>query len=188
MSDDPVLAAIARLEAGNARLEALTAGLETGLDTLRREARADLTELRVAMMGRMDRLQGTMTGIRDDIGVAMGSADAMQRANDNTRELVRLQGEQLTIMFRQIKRLGKSGTLPAIPETTAGVPCTISESVDRAPPESSHRHARRRASDEALTFRAHCGATRAHCLITAGGAVSGVPASNGGAGAYWICN
>jgi hypothetical protein len=29
----------------------------------------------------------------------------MQRANDNTRAQVRLQGEQLTIMFRQIKRL-----------------------------------------------------------------------------------
>jgi uncharacterized protein (UPF0335 family) len=57
------------------------------------------------MMGRIDRLQDTMTEIRDDISVAMGSADAMQRANDNTRELVRLQGDQLTIMFRQIKRL-----------------------------------------------------------------------------------
>jgi hypothetical protein len=59
MSDDPVLAAIARLE--------------SGIDTLRREARTDLTELRVAMMGRMDRLLDTMTQIRDDIRVAMGS-------------------------------------------------------------------------------------------------------------------
>jgi len=91
MSGDPVLAAIARLG--------------STLDATRRDAREDLTELRVAMMSRMDRLQDMVTEIRDDIGVAMGSADAMQRAKDNTRELVRLQGEQLTIMFRQIKRL-----------------------------------------------------------------------------------
>jgi hypothetical protein len=62
MSDDPVLAAIARLE--------------LALAASRRDARADLTELRVAMMGRIDRLQDMMTEIRDDIGVAMGSADA----------------------------------------------------------------------------------------------------------------
>lgn len=47
MSDDPVLAAIARLE--------------IALAASRRDARADLTELRVAMMGRIDRLQDVMT-------------------------------------------------------------------------------------------------------------------------------
>ena len=87
------------------RHDASFARLEAAIDGVRRDARADLTELCVAMMGRMDRLQDTVTEIRDDIGVAMGAADAMQRANDNTRELVRLQGQQLTIMFRQIKRL-----------------------------------------------------------------------------------
>ncbi len=35
----------------------------------------------------------------------MGAVDAMQRANDNTRELVRSQGEQLNIMWRQLKSL-----------------------------------------------------------------------------------
>ncbi len=113
MADDPVLAAIGRIEA---KIDTSVARLETKIDTSvaslaaaleasRREARAELAELRVAMMSRMDRMQDTVTAIRDDIGVAMGAADAMQRANDNTRELVRLQGEQLTIMFRQIKRL-----------------------------------------------------------------------------------
>ncbi len=113
MADDPVLAAIGRIEA---KIDTSVARLETKIDTSvaslaaaleasRCEARAELAELRVAMMSRMDRMQDTVTAIRDDIGVAMGAADAMQRANDNTRELVRLQGEQLTIMFRQIKRL-----------------------------------------------------------------------------------
>ena len=145
MADDPVLAAIGRLDAKldtsvarldtsvarlETKLDASVSHLETKLDTSvgrldrsvgqlgaslaslaaaleasRREARAELAELRVAMMSRMDRMQDTVTEIRDDIGVAMGAADAMQRANDNTRELVRLQGEQMTIMFRQIKRL-----------------------------------------------------------------------------------
>jgi stress response protein YsnF len=35
----------------------------------------------------------------------MGAVDAVQRANDNTREMVRLQGEQLSVMWRQIKAL-----------------------------------------------------------------------------------
>jgi hypothetical protein len=95
----------ASIDSLEAKLEVSVARLAAGIDSARRDARADPTELRVAMMGRMDRLQDTMTEICDDFSVAMGSADVMQRANDNTRELVRLQGEQLTIMFRQIKRL-----------------------------------------------------------------------------------
>jgi hypothetical protein len=45
-----------------------------------------------------------LNGIRDDIGVNMGAANAMRRANENTRELVRLQGEQLSLMRRKINR------------------------------------------------------------------------------------
>ncbi|WP_428485950.1 hypothetical protein [Rhodopila sp.] len=78
--DDPILAALRRLEAGQ-------------------------TALRLDLMARMDRLQDGLTAIRDDIGVNMGAADAMQRANDNTRELVRLQGEQMSVMWRQLKNL-----------------------------------------------------------------------------------
>jgi chromosome segregation ATPase len=151
MSDDPVLAAIARLEiafnaslgdvrgdltgirADQTSMRADLADFRTGLTDFRadltdfradmtgmrvdmgrlevavetslRDVRADMTQMRAAIMDRIDRLQNRMTEIRDDLGVAMGSAEAMHRANDNTRELVRLQGEQLSIMFRQIKRL-----------------------------------------------------------------------------------
>jgi chromosome segregation ATPase len=133
MSDGPVLAAIARLElAFDASLRDVrgdmtdlrteTTGIRTEMTDLRAEMtsirtevasirtettgiRADMTQMRAAVMDRIDRLQDRVTEIRDDISVAMGSADAMQRANDNTREMVRLQGEQLSIMFRQIKRL-----------------------------------------------------------------------------------
>jgi len=130
MSENPVLAAIARLEAAfgasqrgvHVDLTDMRAGLtdfsadlagmraeiirlEMTFTTSLLDVRADMTQMRSAIMDRIDRLQDRVTEVRDDIGVAMGSADAMQRANDNTRELVRLQGEQLTIMFRQIKRL-----------------------------------------------------------------------------------
>ena len=56
-------------------------------------------------MSRTDRLQDSLTAIRDDIAVNMGAADAMQRANDNTRELVRSQGEQMSVIWRQLKAL-----------------------------------------------------------------------------------
>lgn len=94
MSDDPILAALARLEAGQAKLEAGQGRLETSH-----------IALRVDLMARMDRLQNSLTLIRDDITVNMGAVDAMQRANDNTRELVRSQGDQMNVMWRQLKNL-----------------------------------------------------------------------------------
>jgi chromosome segregation ATPase len=133
MSDNPVLAAIGRLEiafAGSQRdvradisqLREDQTGMRGDITLMRgditqlredqtgmrgdvTQMRADITQMRSVIMDRIDRLQDRITEVRDDIGVAMGSADAMQRANDNTRELVRLQGEQMSIMFRQIKRL-----------------------------------------------------------------------------------
>jgi hypothetical protein len=125
-----MLAAIGRLEAafdgsqrgGHVDLTAMRSGLtdfnadlagmraeigrlERAFDISLRDVRADMIQMRSAIMDRIDRLQDRVTEVRDEIGVAMGSADAMQRANDNTRELVRLQGEQMSIMFRQLKRI-----------------------------------------------------------------------------------
>ncbi len=103
MSDDPILAALARLETGQAAMAARLGRLEAGIGTL--ATRTELGETRAAIMERIDRVQDSLTAIRDDIAVNMGTADAMQKANDNTRELVRLQGEQLTVMWRQLKDL-----------------------------------------------------------------------------------
>ncbi len=41
----------------------------------------------------------------DDISVNIGAVDAVHRANDNTRDLVRQQGEQMSVMWRQLKTL-----------------------------------------------------------------------------------
>ena len=61
--------------------------------------------LRTDLMARMDRLQDSITAIRDDIGVNMGAADRAVEANDHTRAEVRSLGEVVTAMGRQIQRL-----------------------------------------------------------------------------------
>jgi hypothetical protein len=90
MSDEPmaaVLAALGRLEAGQASLQAGQAKL-----------RGDLME-------RMDRFENKLTAIRDDIAVNHGTADQVRRANDNTREELRSLGDVVMAMERQILRL-----------------------------------------------------------------------------------
>jgi predicted nucleic acid-binding Zn-ribbon protein len=82
MSDDPVLNALFRLEAGmtgfatlekrvsdlhegQASLQAGQAAIEDRLSSLERHQ----TNLRVAVMERMDRLEDNLTAIREDISV-----------------------------------------------------------------------------------------------------------------------
>jgi chromosome segregation ATPase len=122
MSDNLVLASLARLEGGQtAMLTELTdvqtrltgvqtglTGVQTGLTTLeaRQTALEDSqTSLRVDVMARMDRLENRLTEIRDDISVNMGSTRRAHEAADNTRSEVRLLGEQVNVMWRQMKRL-----------------------------------------------------------------------------------
>jgi hypothetical protein len=83
MSDDPmqaVLAALARLEAGQ-------------------------VQLRVDLMARLDRMQDTITAIRDDIAMNYGTAEHVRRANDNTRDELRALADTQMAMLRQIQRL-----------------------------------------------------------------------------------
>lgn len=66
---------------------------------------AAIASLRGDMMARMDRLQDSITAIRDDIAVNFGASDAAKRANDNTREEVRALGEVVTAMVRRVRNL-----------------------------------------------------------------------------------
>ncbi len=105
MSDDLVLAALIRLEAG---LGSLHADLEASQTSLRAEMtslRADMTSLRVDVMARIDRLENKIGEIRDDIAVNFGTVDAVRRANDNTRDQLRLVEDQVSVMFGKIMRL-----------------------------------------------------------------------------------
>ncbi len=97
---------MARLEAMYASLDVAAIGrLEAKLTSLRTDFLSELGSRSADITGKVVALRTDVTAIRDDIAVNMGAADAMQRANDNTRELVRLQGDQLSIMWKQIKTL-----------------------------------------------------------------------------------
>ena len=118
MSDDPILAALARLEAGQARLEAGQAGLtdrvtslETGQASLRAEMAAfrsgvmdELGATRVAVMDRMSGLENKITDIHADIAVNFGAVDHARRINDNTRDEMRglsdTQARMMTLILR----------------------------------------------------------------------------------------
>jgi hypothetical protein len=56
-------------------------------------------------MARMDRLENAVNGIRDDITKNMARADRAHVAAENTLDEVRLLGEQVNAMERQIQRL-----------------------------------------------------------------------------------
>ncbi|WP_146101534.1 hypothetical protein [Rhodopila globiformis] len=103
-----VLAILNDLKAGQKTLEAGQARLEAGQTSLEdRQIRLETgqTSLRVDLMARMDRREDMNTKIRDDIAVNFGTADAVRRANDNTREELRALSEVVSLMHRQISRL-----------------------------------------------------------------------------------
>ena len=87
MSEDPIIAALARLEAGQAVL------------------REELAATRTALMDRIDRVQHSVDLLRDDIVVNYGAADRTERiakgASDETRALA----DEVRAMQRQISRL-----------------------------------------------------------------------------------
>ena len=56
-------------------------------------------------MDRIDRVQDTVTGIRDDVAVNFGATDAVRRANDNTREELRGMGETIALLVRKLNRV-----------------------------------------------------------------------------------
>jgi chromosome segregation ATPase len=131
MSDEPntaIIAALSRLEAGQAALQQAVAALATRAELA--QVRAELTQVRLDLMGRMDRLeagqerletsqtslradtmermdrlQDSLTDIRNDIGVNFGASDAVKRANDNTREEVRALSEMMSALVRKVRAL-----------------------------------------------------------------------------------
>jgi len=93
MSDDPIISALARLEAGQATMSDRLARLEQGQ-----------TQLRGDLMERMDRLQDAITDIHADIAVNFGAVDQARKVNDNTREDMRglndLVARMMTLLLR----------------------------------------------------------------------------------------
>src|SRR5580658_4617832 len=119
MSDNPILSALTRLEAGQTTLRSDVTALRSDLTALRSDLtalRSDLTarmdgletgqiKLRVDLMERMDRLQYSLDQTKDDIGVNYGTAERTERiaqaASDEGRALALV----VRVMQRQIARL-----------------------------------------------------------------------------------
>jgi uncharacterized coiled-coil DUF342 family protein len=102
MSDEPILAAIAALRTDmTLRMDQL----ETGHAAFRADLLAELGQTRVAIMERMDRLENSLTDIRNDIGVNFAASDVVKRANDNTREEMRALGEVVSGLVRKVRTL-----------------------------------------------------------------------------------
>jgi chromosome segregation ATPase len=151
VSVDPILAALSRLEAGQAAIHTQVTGLSTTvaglsttvaglstlvtdlrtemtdlrtemtdlrtemtdlrtemtarMDELRLETRSSITELRVAVMDQIDRLQHTVELVKDDITVNYGMSDRVERLARAAQEETRALGGVVRAMQRQIARL-----------------------------------------------------------------------------------
>jgi chromosome segregation ATPase len=126
MSEDRILAALNRLEAGQSllsagqadmsgRLERLEAGqqsmsghlerLETGQQSLRADFFEELGKTRAAIMDKVETLQDAITAIHDDIAVNFGAVDQMRLVNNNTRDEMRGLTDTVARMMTLILRL-----------------------------------------------------------------------------------
>jgi chromosome segregation ATPase len=94
-----------QLEAGQTRFEAELGQLKAEQKSLRSDFLAELGRTRSDIMERVERLEDAVNKIRDDIAVNMGAAEAVERANENTRADLRTLQEQMWIMWKQIKQL-----------------------------------------------------------------------------------
>ena len=101
-----IQAALLRIEEGQQQMRGDVAVLRTAVDDRLQLVEKTVIDLRVVLMDRMDRLQDTLTGIRDDVGVNMHHSDRVRQAHDNTREELRSMGDsvaQLLIRLRKVE-------------------------------------------------------------------------------------
>lgn len=98
MSDDPILAALARLETGQASLRAEVKDVRT--DFL-----AELGKTRADLMARMDRLQARLDGVDEHLTMGLGYMDRVDRRSSALTEDNRLLGELLISLTGIVRRL-----------------------------------------------------------------------------------
>jgi len=85
---------LTQVETGHRQLEAGLARLE-----------AAQTSLRVDLMARLDRVQDSVTAVRDDVGVNLAQSERAHEAIADTRAEVRSLGQQVAVAFRRIRQL-----------------------------------------------------------------------------------
>ena len=125
MSDDPVLAALHRLEQGQKALELGQNGLEQRLKTLeggqkaleqgqktlekgQDALRGELIQTRADLMSRLDRLQDAFTEEKEGRVVNFGAGERAERIAKAASDETRLLGEQVTALTRLVHRLQSS--------------------------------------------------------------------------------
>jgi uncharacterized coiled-coil DUF342 family protein len=91
MADDAILAAINDLRAD--------------MGELRTNLRGEITELRVAVMARFDRMEDRFSQMSDDVVIGMGRADRAHKAADNTRDELRALSTEVATLTRKQLRL-----------------------------------------------------------------------------------
>jgi hypothetical protein len=69
------------------------------------DVRAQLSDVRAAVMDRIDRLQNDLTGTRDDLTVNMAGIDRVWRAIAADRDALEGVREAVTVLQRHVKRL-----------------------------------------------------------------------------------
>jgi chromosome segregation ATPase len=102
MSEDPILAAIEQLRTDlGGRID----GLDGRIDSLRNQLDERDARLMSWVNDGNERILNQLTAIREDIATNYGTADAVRRANDNTREELKSLSDVVAAMQRQYLRL-----------------------------------------------------------------------------------
>lgn len=63
------------------------------------------TQLRADIIAKLERVQGELISIREDMDTNMGRIDVADRDNDTLRKDIAQMREELSVQYRQIKRL-----------------------------------------------------------------------------------
>ena len=113
MDDDKLLAALNGLElrlgerigSVQAELGARIGSVQAELGARIGSVQAELTTTRSELMGRMDSLSDQIGGIRTDIAVNFAASETVRKANDNTRDEVRLLSETVSHIYRKLLTL-----------------------------------------------------------------------------------
>jgi hypothetical protein len=102
---------LGRVDVGQATLDTRLSSVEaelssvvTGQKSLRAAFSDELGKTRTDIMGKVADLQKEVATIREDIAVEMGAVDMAREVNDNTRNDVKQMREQLSVMWKQLKR------------------------------------------------------------------------------------
>src|SRR6266567_3936521 len=89
------------------QLRFLNGFITAGLASVQETVRSEVTEARVVIMARIDRLSDIVTGVRDDIRVNFGASETVRRANEHTREELRDTQNMIADMRRQLLSMGE---------------------------------------------------------------------------------